>query len=175
MFKLLKGSASIVSRISYNLYNPKFSSGFPATQETCPSPELDKLYKTIIVEVRGHDRAVLHSYEWFAKTAAAELDVNIAKIWEPREFRDRRTLLKSIFIYKKHRVQYEFRTYFRLFELKHLTGSTADTYLEYIQRNLPEGVSMKVTKHRIEKLPEHISNYVPEKRTGKAILEDETR
>ena len=28
--------------------------------------------------------------------------------------------------------------------LKHLTGSTADTYLEYIQRNLPEGVSMKV-------------------------------
>ena len=28
--------------------------------------------------------------------------------------------------------------------LKHLTGSTADTYLEYVQRNLPEGVSMKV-------------------------------
>lgn len=27
-----------------------------------------------------------------------------------------------------------------------LTGSTADTFLEYIQRNLPEGVSMKVTK-----------------------------
>ena len=28
--------------------------------------------------------------------------------------------------------------------LKHLTGSTADTFLEYVQRNLPEGVSMKV-------------------------------
>ena len=28
--------------------------------------------------------------------------------------------------------------------LKQLTGSTADTYREYIQRNLPEGVSMKV-------------------------------
>ena len=28
--------------------------------------------------------------------------------------------------------------------LEKLTGSTADTYLEYIQRNLPEGVSMKV-------------------------------
>ena len=27
-----------------------------------------------------------------------------------------------------------------------LTGSTADTFLEYIQRNLPEGVAMKVTK-----------------------------
>ena len=33
--------------------------------------------------------------------------------------------------------------------LKHLTGSTADTYLEYVQRNLPEGVSMKVTLQRI--------------------------
>jgi len=31
-------------------------------------------------------------------------------------------------------------------QLKRLTGSTADTYLEYIQRNLPEGVAMKVTK-----------------------------
>lgn len=27
-----------------------------------------------------------------------------------------------------------------------LTESTADTFLEYIQRNLPEGVAMKVTK-----------------------------
>ena len=27
-----------------------------------------------------------------------------------------------------------------------VTGSTADTFLEYIQRNLPEGVAMTVTK-----------------------------
>jgi len=27
-----------------------------------------------------------------------------------------------------------------------LTGSTADTFMEYVQRNLPEGVAMKVTK-----------------------------
>jgi hypothetical protein len=26
-----------------------------------------------------------------------------------------------------------------------MTGSTADTYLEYVERNLPEGVSMKVS------------------------------
>ena len=36
--------------------------------------------------------------------------------------------------------------------LKHMTGSTADTYLEYIQRNLPEGVSMKVIRHEVKKL-----------------------
>lgn len=32
------------------------------------------------------------------------------------------------------------------FQFKHLTGSTADILLEYIQRNLPEGVAMKVTR-----------------------------
>jgi hypothetical protein len=29
--------------------------------------------------------------------------------------------------------------------MQHMTGSTADTYLEYVERNLPEGVSMKVS------------------------------
>lgn len=56
------------------------------------------------------------------------------------------TVLKSAFVHKKHRVQYETRTYYRYLELLKLTGSTADTFLEYIQRNLPEGVAMKVTK-----------------------------
>ena len=44
------------------------------------------------------------------------------------------------------------RTYFHFLTLKHLTGSTADTYLEYTQRNLPEGVSMKVIRHEVRRL-----------------------
>lgn len=58
----------------------------------------------------------------------------------------RLTVLKSIHVHKKHRVQYETRTYFRYLDFLRLTGSTADTFLEYIQRNLPEGVAMKTTK-----------------------------
>ena len=45
-----------------------------------------------------------------------------------------------------------YRTYFHFLTLKHLTGSTADTYLEYTQRNLPEGVSMKVIRHEARRL-----------------------
>ena len=41
----------------------------------------------------------------------------------------------------------------RLFRFSHLTGSTADTLLEYLQRNLPEGMAMEVTKTRVERLP----------------------
>ena len=131
--------------------------------------EPDTLYKSVEVEVRSGEPAVLKSYEWFAKTAASHLGISIGKWWgfdqniavqifllnnsinssswsPPKPIKDRLTLLKSIHVYKKHRVQYEIRTYFTHLTFHNLTGSTADTFLEYIQRNLPEGVGMKVTK-----------------------------
>lgn len=37
-----------------------------------------------------------------------------------------------------------------LFQLKHLTGSTANVYLEYIERNVPEGVALEITKVSID-------------------------
>ncbi|XP_040105618.1 28S ribosomal protein S10, mitochondrial isoform X2 [Oryx dammah] len=119
------------------------------------SDEPDTLYKRLSVLVKGHDKAVLDSYEYFAVLAAKELGISI-KVHEPPRKIERFTLLKSVHIFKKHRVQYEMRTLYRCLELEHLTGSTADVYLEYIQRNLPEGVAMEVTKTRLEQLPEHI-------------------
>uniref|UniRef100_A0A8C4RJF2 Small ribosomal subunit protein uS10m n=1 Tax=Erpetoichthys calabaricus TaxID=27687 RepID=A0A8C4RJF2_ERPCA len=107
--------------------------------------EADALYKRISVLVKCHDRAVLDSYEYFATLAASELDIHVEKVYEPPKKIKRLTVLKSVHIFKKHRVQYEMRTYYRCIELKHLTGSTARVYLEYIQRNLPEGVAMEVT------------------------------
>lgn len=67
--------------------------------------------------------------------------------WSPRKaHHERYTLLRSIHVHKKCRVQYEVRTWFRFIHFHKLTGSTADTFLEYTQRNLPEGVALKVTK-----------------------------
>lgn len=40
-----------------------------------PQPELDKLYKTVEVELRGNDPAVLNSYVKFAKTTGNYLNV----------------------------------------------------------------------------------------------------
>ncbi|XP_015266595.1 PREDICTED: 28S ribosomal protein S10, mitochondrial isoform X1 [Gekko japonicus] len=120
------------------------------------SDEPDTLYKKLAVLVKGHDRTVLDSYEYFIVLAAKELGISVEKVEEPPKKIERFTLLKSVHIYKKHRVQYEMRTHYRCVELKHLTGSTANVYLEYIQRNLPEGVAMEVKKTRLEELPEHI-------------------
>ncbi|XP_011496567.1 PREDICTED: 28S ribosomal protein S10, mitochondrial [Ceratosolen solmsi marchali] len=119
----------------------------------------DKLYKQIELEVRGNDPAVLKSYSIFALTTAKHLGIEVGNITVPyKPIHQRMTLLKSKHVHKKHRVQYEMRTYFRFINFLKLTGSTADTFLEYIERNLPEGVAMKVTKTEIQKLPESISS-----------------
>ncbi|XP_059212411.1 small ribosomal subunit protein uS10m isoform X3 [Centropristis striata] len=118
--------------------------------------EPDALFQKVSVLVKGHDRAVLDSYEFFATMTAKELGIPINKVFEPPKVMERMTLLKSVHIFKKHRVQYEMRTHYRCIELSHLTGCTAQVYLEYIQRNLPEGVAMMVTKTAMEKVPDHI-------------------
>ncbi|RLU22703.1 hypothetical protein DMN91_004981 [Ooceraea biroi] len=118
----------------------------------------DKLYKKIEVEVRGNESAVLKSYGQFAVMAANHLEITIGRNTAPRKaIHERYTVLKSAHVHKKHRVQYEMRTYYRYLDFLQLTGSTADTFLEYLQRNLPEGVAMKVTKIELEKLPESIA------------------
>ncbi|XP_073954477.1 small ribosomal subunit protein uS10m-like [Choristoneura fumiferana] len=133
----------------------------PMTIEDAPSPsgvELDKLYKKVELEMRGIDPAVLLSYSWFCVAAASHLGIEVTKSFAPRKAeKERHTLLRCVHIYKKHKVQYEIRTYFRFVHLQKLTGSTCDTYLEYIERNLPEGCALKVTKVECQKLPEHIT------------------
>lgn len=41
-----------------------------------------------------------------------------------------------------------------VWQVKNVTGDTADTFLEYIQRNIPEGVSMGVEQTALESLPD---------------------
>ncbi|XP_021495685.1 small ribosomal subunit protein uS10m [Meriones unguiculatus] len=148
---LLSCSTKWVPRSSLHMDIPK-----DLTKPTITtSDEPDTLYKRLSILVKAHDKAVLDSYEYFAVLAAKELGISI-KVHEPPRKIERFTLLKSVHIFKKHRVQYEMRTLYRCLELKHLTGCTASVYLEYIQRNLPEGVAMEVTKTQIQKLPEHI-------------------
>ncbi|KFP73784.1 hypothetical protein N310_01943, partial [Acanthisitta chloris] len=124
------------------------------------SDEPETLYKRLSLLVKGHDEAVLKSYEYFAVLAAEELGISVEKVYKPPKTIERFTLLKSVHIYKKHRVQYEMRTHYVCLEFKHLTSSTAAVYLEYVQRNLPEGVAMEVKKTKIEKIPEHIQKPV---------------
>lgn len=112
------------------------------------------LYSLISVKVKGTDEAVLKSYTEFILMAAAHLNIDISKrIILPTSIQ-RHTVLKSPHIYKKHRAQYEVRTHARMLQVSNVTGDTANTFLEYIQRNIPEGVSMSVEQTSLEPFPE---------------------
>lgn len=131
-----------------------------ATKEKTAAPvqaaEPDILYHMIEIEIRCGDPAVIRSYNKFIGLTAKHLNLNIEHSEPANRYRTKRwTLLKSRHVHRKHMVTYEVRTYHHTIRVVRLTGSTADTFLEYIQRNLPEGVSMRVGRERMEKLPEH--------------------
>ena len=44
------------------------------------SVDSDELYKRLCVEVRGHDPAVLDSYERFVRLVSTELDVQLTEV-----------------------------------------------------------------------------------------------
>ena len=136
----------------------KLKDGLEPQVEYKPSPPRpDKLYKTIELEVLGYESPTLDSYEWFIVSAATHLGIPIGKRWAPEQAdKFRFPLLRSVHVHKKHRVFYEVRTHHRFINLHKLTGSTADTFLEYIERNLPEGLGLKISKFEVMKVPEYI-------------------
>ncbi|ODN01555.1 28S ribosomal protein S10, mitochondrial [Orchesella cincta] len=119
--------------------------------------KLDKLYKTVELEVLAYEPSVLDSYQWFVISTARHLGIKVGKSWSPlKSDKLRFKLLKSAFVHKKHVVQYEVRTHHRFIIFHQLTSSTADTFLEYIERNLPEGVGLKVTRVEAKALPDYL-------------------
>ncbi|XP_068729819.1 small ribosomal subunit protein uS10m-like isoform X1 [Montipora capricornis] len=139
------------------LFHPQNSYGARQyTKQFSPvtSDSKSALYSLISIKVKGSDEAVLKSYTEFITIAAGHLKIDISgRIILPTSIQ-RHTVLKSPHIYKKHRAQYEVRTHAQMLQVKNVTGDTADTFLEYIQRNIPEGVSMSVEQTALEPFPE---------------------
>lgn len=51
------------------------------TAQITVTEEPDTLFQKVSVLVKGHDRAVLDSYEFFATMAAKELGITVSKVW----------------------------------------------------------------------------------------------
>ena len=150
------------NRVHFDIIHKSFSSSQLCEQEKKSDGEPEILYRAIDLLVLGHEKSVLESYLSFCETAAKELDITVNDTLYPKSIFDRMTLLKSIHVYKKHRVQYESRTHRQVLQLKYLTSSTANVYLEYIERNIPAGVAMHVHKWQLEQFPEHIAKKMKE-------------
>ncbi|CAB3401579.1 unnamed protein product [Caenorhabditis bovis] len=113
----------------------------------------DKLFSSIEIEYRGHDKQVLKSYTTFLEAVCGHLEIPRGKLEVLPYIRWVQPALRSKFVHKKYKLHYETRTHITKFEIKNVTGSTASTFLEYIQRNIPEGVGMRVGFVEIQPLP----------------------
>ncbi|VDL60778.1 unnamed protein product [Hymenolepis diminuta] len=136
---------------------------FSTIKEPIDGEEIDEpdiLIKKLQLEVKGHEPAVLKSYESFVKSVCDHFELNCFVETRYSPIYDRLSMNKSPFIHKKHQRQYEFRSYVKTFTIPNLTGCTANVFLEYIQRNLPGGVHMIVNQHRVESLPAALQDSV---------------
>uniref|UniRef100_A0A0K0E3C6 Small ribosomal subunit protein uS10m n=1 Tax=Strongyloides stercoralis TaxID=6248 RepID=A0A0K0E3C6_STRER len=155
---------------TFNISNTSLK--YLATNEN--SRELDKLFSNIRIEYRGHDPAVLQSYSTFLLNVCKHLEIKNTHIRKHPYVRWVQWLLRSKFVFKKYKLHYETRTHIREINIQEVTGSTASTFLEYIQRNIPEGVAMKVDYTEISDFPKSIKELVEkrtEQRTEKATGE----
>uniref|UniRef100_A0A0N4ZU03 Small ribosomal subunit protein uS10m n=1 Tax=Parastrongyloides trichosuri TaxID=131310 RepID=A0A0N4ZU03_PARTI len=130
--------------------------------------ELDKLFSNVRIEYRGHDPAVLQSYSTFLLNVCKNLEIENTPIVKHPYIRWIECLLRSKFVHKKYKLHYETRTHVREMSIKNVTGSTASTFLEYIERNIPEGVAMRVDYTEICDFPVIIKESI-EKTTNPTI------
>ncbi|KAF8358178.1 mrps-10 [Pristionchus pacificus] len=120
-------------------------------------PLPDQLFRAIELEYRGHDPAVLKSYTQFLEQVCTNLSVTRGSVKVLPYVRWVQPLLRSKFVHKKYKLHYETRTHITRFTIHDVTGSTASTFLEYIERNIPEGVAMRVEYEELLPLPETIT------------------
>ncbi|KAK6745494.1 hypothetical protein RB195_011924 [Necator americanus] len=135
------------------------SSSASASNSMISTPESvmpDKLFSSIELEYRGHDPEVLKSYTKFLESVCTHLNLTRGRFEVLPYVRWIQPALRSKFVHKKYKLHYETRTHITKFEVKNLTGSTASTFLEYIQRNIPEGVGMRVGYVEMQPLPQTI-------------------
>jgi len=118
----------------------------------------DRLFRTITLSVYGHDKAVLQSYTTFVKNACGHLGIEDSLVVQGRYLRWLQWTLRAKFAKKKYKLHYETRTHNSHLSISNVTGSTASTFLEYVERNIPEGVAMKVTYEERCSLPEAITD-----------------
>ncbi|MFH4978921.1 hypothetical protein AB6A40_005630 [Gnathostoma spinigerum] len=124
-----------------------------STEASEDSEEFDQLFPRVSLEIRGHDPAVLNSYTSFLRNTCEHLSIKHDPVQVLRYVRWVQPVLRSKFVHKKYKLHYETRTHIRQFTVKEVTGSTASTFLEYIERNIPEGVAMKVSYEHALPLP----------------------
>merc|ERR1711953_446839 len=115
--------------------------------------EDETLYRGVDIMLAAHSDRILDSYGEFIKLVAGELDVHFDGFTDPLCHGDKWLVNKSPFIYGKHKIEYEARTYKKVVHLQYLTESTRQILLYYIESQVPPGVAIEVRSYKLLEMP----------------------
>ncbi len=92
------------------------------------------------VKIKTACKESMGLYSTFLKSIFNKLNYNFSAVGLPTEFR-RITLLKSPHVFKKHKEQFEMRTYKQVFTIKENVSTSA---LKFLLLNKPKLVHLKL-------------------------------
>jgi len=145
-------ASTVRAKHSYRLPAPPFTctqSELNAVQlPAAINPSGERYVGTLLVSVRCSSKAVLDSYCMFAEYTAQQLSSN-PTITPGKITRSVMTVNRSPFIHGLHKDRFSRDLFNTHITLKDVSGSTADVFLEYLQRHMTEGMSMSVTEERL--------------------------
>lgn len=142
----------------------------PSEPFTCSQKELDKMslpaainppgeryIGTLLINVRCSQQAVLNSYCMFAQYSAEQLDMK-HEITPGKITRSVITVNRSPHVHGAHKDRFTRDLFNSHIIIKDVSGSTADVYVEYLQRHMTEGMSMSVTEERLVEISDEFLN-----------------
>lgn len=112
----------------------------------------------LTLKVKGNDASVLDSYTQFMRRAATVLDLDVSKKVINTLPIQRRALIEPPHVLGDIRVC-DLNTHVRMLQLHKMTNESANLFLEYVQENLPEGVSIVIEQSNVGPFVEYLRNY----------------
>jgi len=111
-------------------------------------PSSERYVSKLVLSVKGSCYSTIRSYFVFAHFAAECLEINVTK--EPGKLvTGVYTINRSPFVHGAHKDRFKRDIWNRKLILHDISGTTADVYLSYVERNLPAGLTMAVTEERL--------------------------
>lgn len=116
----------------------------------------DKMENLLLtLKIRGSDEAALDNYTRFMRRAGTVLNLRVSgKLINPFPI-NRQTLIEPPHVQGNLKV-YDLQTHSRVLQVREFTGETAGIFLEYVQNNLPDGVSIAIEHTDIGPFLEYI-------------------
>ncbi|KAL5269352.1 hypothetical protein ACHWQZ_G002992 [Mnemiopsis leidyi] len=115
-------------------------------------PAEERYVSRLVLSMKCSCYSTLRSYFIYSHFTAECLEIQTSM--EPGKLRTGvYTVNKSPVVHGKHKDRYKRDLWNRVLILHDISGTTADVFLSYVQRNIPAGLTMSVTEERLTELP----------------------